>query len=159
MTRPGRSILIIAGIVTALVASAIVVVLVVSPTESHFAPGSPEDVFQRYLTSYTNRDFTTAYGFFSTQAQQQLSMDDYLTYARSGYGPVTEGNRVLVSRVEGSETSKTLRLTIESQSVSGLDVNRWSYDVSIPMVMESGSWKIDQLLLGTSTAPPKPVVP
>ncbi len=134
--------------------------LVVSPTESHFTPGSPEDVFQRYLTTYTNRDFTTAYGFFSAQAQQELAIDDYLTYARSDFsGTVSENTRIVVHRVDGDGTSKTLQVTVESQSGSGLEINRWSYDVSVPMVMESGSWKIDQLLLGTTPAPVKPSAP
>ncbi|MGA7671931.1 MAG: hypothetical protein WBW04_15995 [Nitrolancea sp.] len=160
MARPGRSILIIAGSVVALVVAAIAVVLVVSPGETHFTPGSPEDVFQRYLTSYADRDFTTSYGYFTAESQKQLSIDDYLTYARSDYGsPVAQNSRVLVNGVEGDETSKTLHLTIESQSGTGLDINRWSYEVSVPMAMESGSWKIDQLLLGTSPAPLKPLVP
>ena len=160
MARPGRSILIIAGSVVVLVVAAIIIARVASPSETHFTPGSPEDVFQRYLTSYGKWDFTTAYGFFSADAQKQLSIDDYLTYARSDYGgAVSEDTRVVVNDVVGDETSKTLHVTVENQSGSGLDISQGSYDLSVPMVMESGSWKIDQLLLGTSPAPVKPLAP
>ena len=160
MTKPERLILIMAASVVTLVVAAIVIVLVVSPAATRFTPGSPEDVFQRYLTSYGNRDFATAYGFFSTDAQKQLAIDDYLNYARSDFGgPISENTRVVVHGVEGDATSSTLHLTVENQSGSGLDINRWSYEVSVPMVMESGSWKIDQLLLGTSPAPFKPTAP
>ena len=154
MTKPARSILLIAGLVIVLVVAAIVAVLAFAPSESHFTPGSPEDVFQRYLTSYQNRDFATAYGFFSTQAQKQLTLDDYAAYARSSYGGSLDSNsRVIVDRVEGNDTRRTLYISIENVSGSGLDLNRWTYDVVVPMVHESGVWKIDELLLGTSPAP------
>ncbi len=55
MTKQSRSILTIAGSVIALVIASVVAVLVFAPAANHFAPGSPEDVFQRYLTSYEQR--------------------------------------------------------------------------------------------------------
>lgn len=155
MTKPARSILLIAGLVIVLVVAAIVAVLAFAPSESHFTSGSPEDVFQRYLTNYQNRDFATAYGFFSTQAQKQLALDDYAAYARSSHsgGSLDSNSRVTIDRVEGNDTRKTLHISVENISGSGLDLNRWTYDVVVPTVKESGAWKIDELLLGTSPAP------
>lgn len=154
MTKPTRAIALIAGLVIVLVVVAIVAVLAFAPSKSNFTAGSPEDVFQRYITAYQNRDFPSAYGFFSTRAQQQLSLDEFTSYASSQYVDRLDRNsRIVVNRVEGNDIRKTLYLSIENVSGSGLDLNRWSYDVVVPMVQESGAWKIDTLLLGTSPAP------
>ncbi len=102
--------------------------------------------------------FTTAYGFFLTRAQKQLSLDQYSTYATSSMtGATDQDARITVNRVEGSETSKTLYLTVEHVSGGGIELNTWTYDLSVPLVRESGEWKIDQLLLGTSPAPVLPL--
>jgi hypothetical protein len=158
MARPARSVVVVAVLVIALVIASVIAVLAFAPSVSHFAPNSPEDVFQRYLKTYQDRDFTAAYEFFSAEARQQLSRDDYVSYARSGFDfPQSNVSRVAISRVEGGGANKTLHVTIEHQSGSGLDLNNWSEDLVIPMVQESGGWKIDRLLLGTSSAPVAPI--
>ena len=158
MTGPSRTIVLIAVAVISLVVAAIVTVLAFAPSASHFAPGSPEDVFQSYLAAYQRRDFETAYGYFSARAQHQLSLDAYVRYARTSYGDAPESHsRIAVERVEEDDRGVTLYLTIENSNDSGLDVGRYSYDVTIPLVKEASVWKIDQLLLGTSPAPVAPI--
>ena len=157
MTKPARSILLIASLVLVLVVAAVIAVLAFSPGDSHFAPGSPEAVFQQYLNTYQSRDFNSAYGFFSSQAQKQLTADEYALSARS-FGNVSfdDNQRILIGRVEHRDSAVILHLTIENTFGSGLDLNRSSYDRPIPMVQEKGTWKIDELLLGINSVPVTP---
>ncbi len=132
--------------------------LAFAPAVGHFDANSPEAAFQHYLTSYQQRDFATSYGYFSSRARRQMSLDDYQSYARSSWAPSdTNASRVTANRVEQSGSTTTLYLTVENQSRSGLSVDRWSYQVVVPMVQETGAWKIDQLMLGTNLAPVAPV--
>lgn len=152
-----RSVLLIAVVVVALVVGAVVAVLVLSPGESHFAPGSPEAAIQEYLDAYESRDFNKAYGSFSAQAQRQLTADAYATRARSsGIFPLDENQRILIGHVEHQGSAATLHLTIEHISGSGLDIDRSSYERTVPMVQGDGRWKIDELLLGIYPLPPLP---
>jgi len=157
VTRHMRLVLIIAASVVVLVVAAVIAVLALSPGDSHFAPGSPEAVFQQYIKAYQSRDFNGAYGFFSSQAQKQLTADEYALNARS-FGNVSfdSNQRILIDRVEHRDSAVILHLTIENIFGSGIDLNRTSYDRSIPMVQENGTWKIDELLLGINPAPVTP---
>lgn len=156
--RPARSVFWIAGLVIALVIAAVAAVLLVSPKTSHFVPGSPEDTVQRYLRTYQSGDFVTAYGFFSSQAQAQLSVDQYVIYAQAGaVTPPNDSSRVLVDQVEGNDQSVRVYLTIENDAGNAFQFDRWSYQVVIPLVRQTGEWKINQLMLGTSPAPVLPV--
>jgi len=157
VTKPARSVLIIAVPVLVLVIGAVIAVLVLSPGESHLAPGSPEAAFQQYLDAYQSRDFSGAYGSFSAGAQHQLSADDYVSRARSSTNvPFDDNQRILVGRVEQHGSAVILHLTIERSSGSGLNLDRSSYDQQVPLVQENGAWKIDQLLLGIYPLPPEP---
>ncbi len=156
MTRPARSVLIIAVPVLVLVAGAVITVLILSPGESHFAPGSPEAAFQQYLDAYEARDFSSVYGSFSAEAQRQLSVDEYMTRARSSANVSFDDNqRILIGRVEHHGSTAILHLTIEHSSGSGLRLNRSSYEQTVPLVQEDGAWKIDELLLGIYPLPPE----
>jgi hypothetical protein len=156
VTKPVRSVLIIAVVVLALVAGAVVAVLALSPGESHFAPGSPEAAFQQYLDAYESRDFRSAYDFFSAATQRQMSVDEYVSRARlSGNAPFDENQRILIGRVEHHDSAVTLHLAIEHVSGTGLQIDRSSYEQTVPLVQEQGAWKIDELLLGIYPLPPE----
>ncbi len=149
----------IAVLVLVLVLGAVVAVLAFNPSASHFDANSPEAAFQRYLSSYQQRDFATSYSYFSARSQQLMSFDDYRSYAQSsGIPRDTSASRVIANRVEQSGSTTTLYLTVENQSDAGLSVNRWSYQVAVPMVQEPSGWKIDQMMLGTNLAPVPPVL-
>lgn len=155
MKGPARSVLIIAIPVLVLVIGAVIIALALSPGESHFAPNSPEAAFQHYLDAYESRDFNGAYNSFSVGAQRQLTFDQYTARARSSADvPLDENQRVLIGEVEHRGSVVLLHLTIEHSGGSGLELDRSSYDQTVPMVQENGAWKIDELLLGTSTVPP-----
>jgi hypothetical protein len=156
VAKPVRSVLIIAVLVLVLVAGAIVAVLALSPGASHFPPDSPEAAFQNYLNAYNARDFGTAFASFSAQARGQLSADDYARRARTfGDVPPDENQRILIGQVEKQGAAVVLHVTIEHVSGSGLELNRWSYEQTVPLVREDGAWKIDNLLLGTTPFPPE----
>lgn len=158
VTRPVRAVFWIAGLVITLVIAAVAAVLLVSPKASHFVPGSPEDTVQRYLQTYQAGDFATAYGFFSSQAQAQLPADQYVMYARAGaVNPLDSTSRIVVDRVQGDAQTVRVYLTIENESGSAFRYDRWSYQAVIPLVRQTGEWKINQLMLGTSPAPVLPV--
>lgn len=155
MKGPARSVFIIAVVVLVLVVGAVIVALALSPGESHFAPNSPEAAFQHYLDAYRSRDFSGAYASFSTGAQRQLTLDQYVTQARSSASiPFDDNQRITIGRVEHQNSVVLLHLTIEQSGGSALDFERPSHDQTVPMVQENGAWKIDQLLLGTAPVPP-----
>ncbi len=140
---PARSVVIIAIAVVVLVIGAVIVALALSPKESHFAPNSPEAAFQHYVDTYNSRDFNEAYRSFSTGAQRQLTLDQYVTQARSSaHDPINDNQRIVIGKVEHQGSIVLLHLTIEHSGGSGLDFDHFSDEQTVPMIQENGLGKL-----------------
>jgi hypothetical protein len=58
---------------------------------------------------------------------------------------------VVLDRVETNGDATLLHLRVETFSQGGLSADRYSYPREIRLVRESGSWQIDELLVGTDS--------
>jgi hypothetical protein len=143
-----RHILIIGGIVVALVVVAVAVVIVLgSRGAATYPPDSPEASFQAYLQAYEANDLETAYGYLSVRIRSDTALSAYLDEAAMyDRGDMTRG--VWIDSVDRTGGRATLNLTIEEFYSSGLSSSSYRYESRVRMVLEDGSWRIDERLAG-----------
>ena len=155
--NPGRQILIIGAVLLALVVGTVVTVLAVGSREESYPPGTPEGALQRYLQAFEDEDFETAYSYFSSEVQDEMSLDEF-EEATEYYGsPAPEiERRVRVDRVEETDDGAVVHLTVEEFYGGGGPFGgggTYSYPREVRMVREGGDWKIDEPLLGLEPGP------
>jgi hypothetical protein len=155
MSGPLRSILIIAGTLAVLGAAAVVAVLVASPAEpSEFEPGTPEAVVQEYINALQERDIERAYDLLSENARDDVSREDFRSYTRPWQSPNTM-QRIRLTDVDVRNDRATVTVTVETTTGTGINVSRYSYQQTVPLVREDGEWRIDDPYLYFSmTVPP-----
>ncbi len=135
----------IALAIAAVVAIATLVILLAGNQGAATYPAdSPESSFQRYLAAWYDEDYDTAYGYFSTRAKGQMSLEEFRREAGYGYGP--EGQSVELVSATGADPRRTLRITIEDYF--GYGGEGYEHEESISMVLEADGWRIDEALLG-----------
>lgn len=145
VARPERSILIVGGLLVALVAVAIVLVLLIGPASADdFPPDSPEGTLQRYLRALSSGDYHTAEELLSENARKQLPPEGIPGY----YGSDLDDARITIVRVDDQGDRVVVYLTVQRFSGSGIDFDRYSYEQRVPLVREDGVWKIDELIYG-----------
>jgi hypothetical protein len=143
VSSPLRSILPIAGALAALVVIAVIVALVASPDEPEtFAAGSPERAVQDYIEALRDFDVDRAYGMLSEQARADVSRSDFRMYVR--YSCVQQSHcRVRLADVSVDGDRATVQVALEHSGGGPLDLNRYTERITIPLVREDGTWKID----------------
>ena len=143
-----RHILVIGGVVGALVVAAVAVMaLLGSRGPASYPSDSPEAAFQAYLQAYAAGDLEAAHASFSQRIRSGTSSSGYLDDV-SMYGRDDQARRVWIDSVDRSDGLATLHLTIEEFFSSGLSSSSYRYETSVRMVLEDGSWKVDELLAG-----------
>ncbi len=143
----------IAGAIVALGVVTVVVVLTLGDRQARdFDAGTPERALQDYLRAFDAGDYATAYGYFSSTARSQVSESEYAAGApKYGPGYGSGSRRVTFDGRAGSGDRVILRLTVEELSGGVGQVYRSPRE--IPMVRESGTWRIDQMLLRIDPGP------
>lgn len=146
MIRPERSILLIGGAVLALIVVAVVVVLAFgSPSAEEFDEGTPERALQDYFRALDARDSELAYSMLSEQAQTELTLREFTDQTSFFSNDVRDTRIRVVSSDVGNERA-TILLDIERIDHSGLTIDRWSYERTVPLVREDGGWKLDEFV-------------
>lgn len=153
---PGRSLLLVGLGVIGLVAITVAVVLLMADGAQEFPPDSPQGVVQRYLLSLEAGDYAAAYAHFSSEVRSRVDLDDYLrAVARHPDGLDGDvSRRILFDRVTEQDQRAVVHLTVEvfyGRDPFGSETYRYSRQ--IPLVRETGTWYIDELLLGVEAAP------
>ncbi len=150
---PTRGLWWIAGAIVAVATITVAVVLTLGDRQARtFEAGTPERALQDYLRAFDAGDYTTAYGSFSSAAQSVAPESEYraaVPMYGPGYGAPSQ--RVVFEGRAGSGDRVTVQLSIEELSDGVGQVYRSPR--SIPMVRESGSWRIDQLLIRLDPGP------
>jgi len=151
--RPGpsstRPLLAIGFGIGVLVFVALVVVLLLPRTGPTYPAGSPEAVFQAYLAAADAYDLEAAYQAFSPRMRATWSYGEFAR-ERNMYGYGGNKRSVWIDSVDRSGDRAILHLTIEWVSGDGLTASRWyDRDVRIAMVLDDGTWYIDQGLIDT----------
>lgn len=143
-----RSILVAGGVVAALVVIAVVVVLIRPTGPTSYPDGSPEAAFQAYMSAYDTEDVEGAYDWFSSSVRESLSIAEYRRLLSENSWQQEQSRRIVLDRVDLGEQRAILHLRVEQFSQDGLGGSRWSYDLSVRLVTEQGTWRIDEPLLG-----------
>ena len=153
IASPTRGLLWIAGAIVAVAAIAVIVVLTLGNRQARtFEVGTPERALQDYLRAFDAGDYATAYGYFSAAAQAGTPESEYVAGVPMygpGYQPSSQ--RVLFEGRSGGGDRVMLELSVEELGGGVGQVYRSPR--SIPMVRESGSWRIDQLLIRLDPGP------
>jgi hypothetical protein len=141
------------GIVALSIASIAVVVTVGSRPPATFPADSPEAALQGYLEAFDAGDYGAAYEYFSAPVQGVMSAADFEAAARDYASYRTESYLVTYDGTEGTGDRVSLQVTIEYGSGGALSTDRYSYQTTVPMVREDGSWRIDEALVFLDPAP------
>jgi hypothetical protein len=149
---------IVAAVCVLILLIAAAVILVVGRQPASFAAGSPEAELQAYLSAYGTGDLEGAYSYFSKDVQRSMSFAQFRMSAGEYRWQDDEDRRMLL------DTSRTiapdrvaLDITIEYRSTSIFGTSRWTQPLTVRMVREDGSWRLDDPLIGTEPAPYWPV--
>lgn len=144
-----RLLLVIGLGVGALVVAAVAIVLLLPRSGPTYPAGSPEAAFQAYLIASEAYDFETAYQAFSPRVRATWSYDDFAR-ERNMYGYGGNKRSVWIDSVDRHGDRAVLGLTIEWVSGEGLTSSRgYDRDVRIAMILDDGTWYIDQSLMDT----------
>jgi hypothetical protein len=148
MQRPDRGVTIIGLTLGGLIVLAVLAALLVgAPDEKEFPEGTPERAIQDYVRAVRERDRETAYAFFSTAAQRDMSFEEFSSYV-SGPSDPFENRRIRLKDSEVDGERATLTLVIESFDDGSLfDSKRYEYERTVALVREEGVWKIDESFL------------
>jgi hypothetical protein len=161
--QPGRSVLVIGGLVVLLIAPAVVAVLLLDAGKpATYAPDSPEAAFQHYYQAFQNGDTHAAYESFTRRVQGQISYDEFSWNVTQFGQPSGQNTLVRVDRVDRQDQRAVLYLSVEHVSGSGLNISRYSEQRRISLIREDDSWKIDEPLVGVEPGyfgPPKATPP
>jgi hypothetical protein len=158
-TTPGtagasRSILLIAAIVIGIVVVAVLVVIAASRPPTTYPAGSPEATVQGFLAANDDGDPETAYAFFSQSVRDSMSVEEYRR-AWTDYGWEREQDRrVVLEEVDLRDTRATVHLRVDVYSGGGpFGSSRYTYERSVGLVREEGTWRIDEPLVGLEPIP------
>ena len=153
---PDRSLIAIGGGIAVLVVMAVIAVVLLGSREAPtFSADTPEGVVQRHLAAVEAQEYETAWGYFSSAVQSDLSADEYRRATRD-YGYYGgESRRVLFDRSEVDGERARVWLTVEEYygggPFGGGDTYRSTREVVL--VREDGEWRIDDPLIGLEPMP------
>lgn len=142
MSGPLRSILPIAAGLIVIVVAAVAVALLAAPDEAvEFPQDSPEGTVQRFLRAIQDRNIEDAYEMLSSSVREDVSRDEFRRFA--GFGRDDELGRIRVDDVDVRDDRATVELTIERVRGEGIELDRVSFQRSVPLVREEDAWRID----------------
>ncbi len=134
---------------------ALVAAVLITRPAAIYPAGSPEAAFQAYLAAYRSGDLDGAYAAFSGDVRARLSPDEYESLAadQRRWG-AQDDPRIVLDRTDRTAPDRvTLQMTIEHFTPGVLGSSRWTEPLSVRMVLEAATWRIDDALLGTGPAP------
>ena len=106
---------------------------------------------QAYLAAWEAGDDATAWASFSARVRAGISEADYRTEApmvRSNSTSPGQSRRAFFDPATVKGDSAQVRVTVEVTTVGGINVDRYRTVTTVSLVRESGTWKIDQELMG-----------
>lgn len=147
-----RSLLaIVAGILTLVAVTVVVVLVAGDPKPQQFPPDSAEAAVQGYIGAWNERDIPAAYAFLSERVRAstrlgdyQRAADDFLAYRMPPNGPEW---RVSIGDASSEGDRTVVPVTVEELYGDGLDQNVSRSTRYLPMVRDADGWRIDESLI------------
>jgi len=141
------------GVLSVVVIAAAVVLLAGGRAPIEYPAGSPQAAMQGYLAAWKQHDLEDAYRYFSDGVHATTTFAAYQRGVNEFGVDVPGEEGVFIDQVEDSGDRVTLHLTVEHY-VSGTPAgDTYRTSTSVPMVRQTGGWKIDQLLMGVEPTP------
>jgi hypothetical protein len=143
--RVARHVVALGAVILMIAVAALALIATAARPATQFAPGSPEAVFQAYLTAWDANDLDTAYATFSSRVHADVAIEEYRTLARS-YPQRGADRRVVLLDATTTGDRATLDLRVDEFSGSsgvfgGQSV--WSRPLTVDLVREQGAWLLD----------------
>jgi hypothetical protein len=148
-----RSVLLIGTAIVALVVIALIVAVTVPNRPTDYATGSPEAAFQDFYEAWETGDIEAAYGHLSSTVTADMTLSEYRRMDADWSWQRDQGRRLVLLNADVTGERATLHVRVDEFYQGGLSGQRNSYEVSVRLVQELGTWLIDQPLLGIEPVP------
>lgn len=143
-----RHVFVIVAAVIGLVVVAFLASLV-SRSAAPYPAGSPAAAVQAFIAAYETDDEQAAYALLSSSVREDLSAEAYEEAWHETSWRREEDERVTLIGEAVDGTRAMIDLRVETFYGGGLFSSGRSYwDVTVRLVNEGGSWRIDQPLVG-----------
>ncbi len=147
-----RSVLLIGAAIVALVVTALIVAVALPNRPTDYAAGSPEAAFQDFYEAWEAGDVEAAYGHLSSTVTADLSLTEYRRMDTDWSWQRDQGRRLVLLSVDLTGERATLHIRVDEFYQGGLSGQRNSYERSVRLVRELGTWLIDEPLIGIESA-------
>lgn len=147
-TRPSRAVLATVVAVVALVLVALAMAVAAPSRPADYAPGTPEAAFQEFYAAWGSGDVDAAYGYLSSNVTRDLTLIDYRQADGEQSWQRDQQRRLVLQGVDVTGDRALLHVRIDEFSRGGLTGDRYSYDRTVRLAREGGSWRIDEPLVG-----------
>jgi hypothetical protein len=142
-------VLLLGGVIAAVAFAAVLVVIATTRPPAAYPAGSPEAAFQAYLRAWEADDTETVHAAFSDRIRAEFPLARYhAMLADYGWARADDRRVVLVaSRVDGDDATLDLRVDQFAEG-GGMGGDVVSWEASVRLVHEDGTWHVDELLAG-----------
>jgi hypothetical protein len=141
-------VLLIGAAISALVVIALIVAVALPDRPAEYAAGSPEAAFQDFYEAWETGDIEAAYGHLSSTVAADMSLSEYRRMDADWSWQRDQGRRLVLLSVDVTADRSVLRIRVDQFSEGGLAGERYSYERSVRLVRERGTWLIDEPLVG-----------
>lgn len=140
--------LLIGVAIIALVVVALIVAVALPNRPTDYAAGSPEAAFQDFYEAWETGDIEAAYSHLSSAVTAEMTLSEYRRMDADWSWQRDQGRRLVLLNVDVTGERATLHVRVDDFYQGGLSGQRNSYERSVRLVRERGSWLIDEPLLG-----------
>ncbi len=134
--------------IIALVVVALIVAVALPNRPTDYAAGSPEAAFQDFYEAWETGDIEAAYSHLSSAVTAEMTLSEYRRMDADWSWQRDQGRRLVLLNVDVTGERATLHVRVDDFYQGGLSGQRNSYERSVRLVRERGSWLIDEPLLG-----------
>ena len=143
-----RSMLLAGAAIAALIVVAVFVVVVSPDRPATYAAGTPEAAFQAFYAAWEDGDTDGAYGALSSAVAADLDRSEYRRMDAEQAWQRDQDRRLVLLGVDITGERAVLKVRVDEFNGGGFGGGRYSFDRSVLLVREDGTWRIDEPLVG-----------
>ncbi|OGO58421.1 MAG: hypothetical protein A2Z32_08870 [Chloroflexi bacterium RBG_16_69_14] len=146
--RIPRSVLLAGAAIAALIVIALIVAVALPARPTEYPAGSAEAAFQDFYRAWESRDIDAAYHHLSTNVTGHLSLSEYRSIDSDQSWQRDQDRRLVLLGADVTGDRAVLRIRVDEFSGGGIGGRRSSFERSVRLVREDGTWLIDEPLVG-----------
>lgn len=143
-----RSMLLVGAAIGTLIVIAMIVVLVIPDRPATYAPGTPEAAFQSFYSAWEDGDTDAAYEALSAGVTADLDRNAYRRMDAEQAWQRDQDRRLVLLGVDVTGERAVLRVRVDEFAGGGIGGGRYSFERSVLLVREDGTWRIGEPLVG-----------